>query len=65
MSPTNRKRQLRTSRRTPKIFSDQYIEELRARDFLGELTIEEIPVAESLGIYCWDAWAKECRERRI
>lgn len=63
--PTNRKRKMRMSRRIPKTFNDQYIEELKARDFLGELTFEEIPVAQSLGIYIWDGWMKECREGRI
>ena len=65
MSPTNRKRQLRTpSRRIPAV-TPEYIELLKARDFLGELTENEISLAKELGVYCWDAWSKEGRERRF
>lgn len=61
--PTNRKRKLRTSkRRIPANVTPEYIETLRARDFLGELSEEEIPVAKELKIYKWDAWCKKNRK---
>ena len=34
------------------------IEELRLKDFLGELTEDEIPIAKKHGVYKWDAWKK-------
>ncbi|MGA2462773.1 MAG: hypothetical protein ABSH06_00275 [Thermodesulfobacteriota bacterium] len=65
MMPTNRKRKMRISNRVPLTFTDEYIGHLKVSDFLGELTEEEIPVAKELGVYQWDAWCKERRERRL
>jgi hypothetical protein len=62
MMPTNRTKRAR-HRRIPGIISTQYLEELRAKDFLGELSADEIPVAKAHGIYCWDDFMKN--ERRI
>lgn len=61
---TNRKRTLRTSRRLPANFMPGYIEGLKTRDFLGELTENEIPLAKELKVYVWDGWMKEQRTRR-
>jgi hypothetical protein len=64
--PANRKRKFRTSKnRIPSNISAEYIEHLKVSDFLGELTEDEIPLAKELGVYCWDAWGKEGRERRF
>jgi hypothetical protein len=62
--PTNRRRTLRTSRRIPTIITDEVRDDLRLRDYMGLLTEEEIPLAKKLGLYKWDAFKKEERERR-
>lgn len=55
---TNRKRQLRASTRRIRAVTPEYIEILKVRDFLGELSENEIPLAKELGVYMWDGWAK-------
>lgn len=61
--PTNRTRQARVpvSRR---YFTKKYAEELCLKDFLGQLTDDEIVVAKKHGIYKWDAWVKERNNHR-
>jgi hypothetical protein len=55
-------------RRIPANITDEYRETLRCRDFMGELTEAEIPIAKKLGVYGWDetvkGWRKEERGRR-
>jgi hypothetical protein len=60
--PTNRKRISRRSNRIPLIFSDEYVAHLKMKDFLGELSQEEILVAKKLHIYRWDQWMKNGRK---
>lgn len=62
--PTNRKRKMRVSSRIPVNFTPEYIGHLKVNDFLGQLTEEEIPVAQKLGIYKWDAYIKKERGRQ-
>jgi hypothetical protein len=57
--PTNRKLRKRTSNRIPTKITDAYFEELRVRDFLGELREEEISLAKELGVFMFDEWMKE------
>jgi len=61
---TNKTRKMRTSNRIPLTFSPEYIRHLKFKDFSGILAEEEISVARKLGIYKWDAWIKEKREKR-
>ncbi|MBN2845045.1 MAG: hypothetical protein JXQ25_03545 [Deltaproteobacteria bacterium] len=43
----------------PKVITDAYLHELGFRDFMGELTEEEIPIAKEYGVYKYDAMVKE------
>jgi hypothetical protein len=62
---TNRKRKTRISRRRiPANITPEYVRRLKCRDFMGELTEDEIALAKELGVYKWDAHIKECREER-
>jgi hypothetical protein len=63
--PTNRNRKMRTSRRRPSAITDEYRESLIAKDFLGELTEDEILIAKELGVYCWDPGVKKSRGRKV
>ena len=38
--------------------TDEYLESLKFRDFMGELTDEEISIAKAHGLYDWDPWVK-------
>lgn len=58
MMPTNRRRKVRQSNRIPTQITDAYKEDLTIRDFLGELSEDEIPLAKQLGLYCWDSMMK-------
>ncbi|MDD5007226.1 MAG: hypothetical protein PHU49_03650 [Syntrophorhabdaceae bacterium] len=62
--PTNRKRVVRTNKgKLARTVTPAYREELRAKDFLGELTESEAQLAKSLNFYCWDSHMKN--ERKI
>ncbi len=57
--PTNRKRTLRMNKnRTMRSITQVYREELRAKDFLGELNEGELLLAKKIDVYCWDGWMK-------
>ncbi len=56
--PTNRHRRVRTSRRVPLNLTPEIVNRLKLKDFLGELTPEEIPLAKAAGVYKHDAHRK-------
>jgi hypothetical protein len=63
--PTNRTRQSRV----PKVWvpakpSPEYLAELEFKDFMGELTPEEIEIAKKNGIYKWDEWVKKQKKEQ-
>lgn len=52
------KRKNKTGELTPK-----QIEELRLKDFMGELTEEEIPIAKKYGVFEWHDWKNKTGPR--
>ena len=48
------KRKNKTGKLTP-----EQIKELQFKDFMGELTEDEIPIAKKYGVYSWDSWTKQ------
>jgi hypothetical protein len=63
--PRSPRRSKTARRRIPANISDEYLDELRIRDFLGELTEDEILVAKKFGCYCWDLIIKSGRDFAI
>jgi len=39
-------------------YSKKYLSKIRLRDFLGQLTDEEIQIAKETGLLRWDLWKK-------
>jgi len=52
------KRPSRAKRRKIEAISPQYLDELKLRDFLGQLTEDEIPIAKKHNVYRWDEYIK-------
>ncbi len=50
----NRNRTARQSNNRNVKVSQEYLDHLIAKDFLGELAPDEIPIAKKLKIYGWD-----------
>lgn len=50
----NRNRTARQSNNRNVKVSQEYINDLTVKDFLGELAPDEIPIAKRLGVYGWD-----------
>ncbi len=50
----NRNRTARQSNNRNVKVSQEYINDLTVKDFLGELKPDEIPIAKKLGVYGWD-----------
>ena len=64
--PSNRTRTKRISKtKIPAKISERYRGELTLKDFLGQLSPEEIPVAKAAGILRWDLWKKAGARGRI
>ena len=55
---------MRVSNRIPVNFTPEYIGHLKCRDFLGELTPEEVDAAKKCGVYKWNEIVKGWHERR-
>ena len=60
--PTSEGKVRRPWRGIPGNISERYVQRLRLKDFMGTLMDAEIPIAQELGLYKWDAWAKKRRE---
>ena len=50
-------------RKTKQKMSKTYLLELQGKDFLGELSTEEVVVARKHGLLKYNSWAKERREK--